>query len=85
MLIAGDSFLCRHCKGLRYRSQRERRPERARRKVQKIQKRLGNPEWQNTLYPCFPIPKGMWRRTHDDLVHKAERSLRLMYGSGLSI
>jgi len=56
---------------------RERKPERARRKVQQIQRRLGNPDWRNTLYLAFPKPKGMWARTHAKLVREAGKSLQI--------
>ena len=77
LVLAEEYFLGRLCHGLSYRSQREREPERARRKVQRIQRRLGNPDWQNTLYPAFPKPKGMWERTHAKLVREAEKSLQI--------
>ena len=81
LVIVDGYFACRQCHGLGYRSRRERAPERARRRVQQIQRRLGNPDWRNTLYPAFPKPKGMWARTHAKLVREAERSLQVTQGS----
>jgi hypothetical protein len=75
LVFSGTAFSCRHCADLGYRTQQVRGDERARLKAQKIQRRLGNPDWRNTLYPDLPRPKGMWRRTHSRLVEEAQEAL----------
>jgi hypothetical protein len=54
---------CRHCYGLAYASQREGPQERRRRRVVKLQQRLGGNSCSK--------PKGMWRRTYERLREQA--------------
>ena len=60
-------YLCRHCHGLCYPSQRECDSDRAQRRANRIRVELGGePGWQN-----IPSrPKGMHRRTYDRLINK---------------
>jgi hypothetical protein len=74
---AGKLFKCRKCYQLPYMCQTESRSDRASRRIRKIQKRLGNPDWENVLYPRFPKPKGMHWKTYDRIVAKADKPLRM--------
>jgi hypothetical protein len=48
------------------------------RKVRKLQRQLGNPDWRNTLYTDFPRPKGMWHDTHRRTVESIQHSLKVL-------
>ena len=66
-LYGFNQYLCRHCHGLCYPSQRECDSDRAQRRANRIRVELGGePGWQN-----IPSrPKGMHRRTYDRLINK---------------
>jgi hypothetical protein len=69
--VQGRSCSCRQCKGLVYRSQRQRAGERARSRAQKIRVRLGG---SANLLDAFPAkPKWMQWRTYKGLEIKAIR------------
>ena len=67
----GKLFACRHCYGLAYASQREADDDRARRRAEKIRRRLGWPA--GIANPGGGKPKGMHWRTFERLtaVHDA--------------
>jgi len=67
LYLAGRYFLCRHCYGLAYESQRDDESNRMLTKMRRIRKRLGGSSDICTRLP--PKPKGMHWRTY--------RSLRL--------
>lgn len=79
LYLSGRYFLCRHCYGLAYESQRESGEDRLMSRAHKIKRRLGGrPGW---AYPWPEKPKGMHWRTYWRLTRKAEqaehRSLRI--------
>jgi len=76
LLLVGGRFACRRCYRLPYTSQTESRSDRATRRIRKVQKRLGNPDWENVLDPWFPKPKGMHWKTYDRIVARADKPLR---------
>jgi hypothetical protein len=69
-------FVCRICSKLRYACQQESKLERTSRRIRKIQRRLGSPDWYNVLEPWFPKPKGMHWNTYNRIVEKADLPLR---------
>lgn len=78
LVIAGRLFACRKCYSLPYTSQTESRSDRASRRIRKIQKRLGSPEWENVLDLWFPKPKGMHWKTYYRIVARADKPLRTL-------
>ena len=76
LVCAGRLFACRQCHHLPYACQMESRSDRASRRIRKIQKRLGNPEWENVIDYWFPKPKGMHWRTYNRIVARADKPLR---------
>jgi len=70
LYLLGGRFRCRRCHGLAYNSQSESVVDRARRKAEKINRRL-NPEWSDLEF-VSPPPKGMWRRKYQMLKQRAE-------------
>ena len=71
ILYGGTIFACRHCYRLVYASQREAEDDRARRRAEKIRRRLGWPA--GIANPSGGKPKGMHWRTFERLtaVHDA--------------
>lgn len=62
---AGRFFLCRHCYGLAYKSQREQPYERVLRRIRKVRAQLGG---DGNVLSSFPDrPKGMHRCTYERL------------------
>ncbi len=69
----GRYFLCRHCYGLAYQSQRDTKMYRALHRAQDIRKRLGGSA--NMMEPFPEKPKGMRWKTYERLFwehHEAE-------------
>jgi hypothetical protein len=62
---AGRYFLCRHCYGLNYASQGEDSLDRARRRTDKLRRRLDGSAGVSSAFPARP--KGMWARTYHRL------------------
>jgi hypothetical protein len=75
---AGKLFKCRKCYRLPYMCQMESRSDRASRRIRKIQKRLGNEEWENVIDIWFPRPKGMHRKTYNRIVAQANKPIRTL-------
>ena len=76
VLILRRLFSCRKCYNLPYTCQMESKSNRASRRIRKIQKRLGSPDWENVLDTWFPKPKGMHWRTYNRIVARADKPLR---------
>jgi hypothetical protein len=70
--LGGWQFWSRRAYDLAYQSQREQRHDRALRALQSIRASLGGPEYTNLLLPFPARPKGMWRRTYELLVERAQ-------------
>src|SRR5262249_41643727 len=70
LVFVGRQIACRRCLRLPYRCQGETKEDRATRKLMKIQKRLGNPDYENVLDLYLPKPKRMRWRTYDRIVAK---------------
>jgi hypothetical protein len=68
----GRYFLCRHCYGLTYESQREDLPTRLISKAQKIRRRLGGSA--SSVEPFPAKPKGMHWHTYDRLRWQAREA-----------
>jgi len=68
-------FTCRKCCELPYTCQMESDTDRAARRIRKVQKRLGSPDWYNVLDVRFPRPPGMHWRTYNRIVARAEDPL----------
>lgn len=65
VLFGGTIYVCRHCHGLAYRSQRETPDDRATRQADKLRIRLG---WCRGIFnPTGGKPKGMHWRTYTRL------------------
>lgn len=78
-----NHFQCRVCHRLPYPSQRERTPDRLRRKLEKLAKRLGGYyEWAETDVPKRPLR--MRHKTYDALTAKY-RHLLMQYAIDISI
>ena len=78
LVVSGPRIACRHCSRVIYACQAESRSDRAARKLRKIQRRLGNPDYENVLDLYLPKPKRMRWRTYDRIVAKAEKPWRLL-------
>ena len=76
LVCSGRLFVCRKCCRLPYSCQMESKSDGASRRIRKIQKRLGNPDWENVIDYWFPKPKGMHWRTYNRIVARADKPLR---------
>jgi hypothetical protein len=72
ILYGGRRFLCRHCRGIRYRSQNQSKSERLLAKAEGIRARLGG---SGVVFDPFPErPAGMHWRTYHRLRGEAEEA-----------
>lgn len=76
LVLAGKRFACRKCCRIPYACQMESKSDQASRRIRKIQKRLGNPEWENVIDSWFPKPKGMHWRTYHRIIAQTHKPLR---------
>jgi hypothetical protein len=76
VLYGGGIFACRHCHQLAYESQRERTHDRALRRAQKLQVRLGGSGAVADGLP--PKPTGMHWKTYKVLASRFERAEMVM-------
>lgn len=77
--LGGWQFWSTRAYDLAYQSQREQQHERTLRKLQSIRTALGGPEYTNLMLPFPPKPKGMWWRTYERLVDRADGAQAITY------
>jgi hypothetical protein len=77
----GQSFVCRHCAGLAYRTQREERSLRLIRRAQAIRRSLGaSAELRDLVDADFPPkPVGMHQQTYERLRTEYDRALEISF------
>jgi hypothetical protein len=71
-------FACRRCCRLRYACQSESTLWRAARRLKKVQKRLGNPNYEDVIDPYLPRPKWMRWWTYERIVARAREPSRII-------
>lgn len=78
LYLRGGVFVCRHCTGLLYDSQRESATWRANSQSWKLRRRMGC-DWGSYDMPAayIPRPKGMHRKTHARMVARLQRVDRI--------
>lgn len=72
LYAAGRWFLCRHCYGLAYDSQKERPMQRRLARANRLRRKLGGAA--GMANPIAKRPKGMWRRTYRRIVAGIDRA-----------
>jgi len=72
ILYGGRRFLCRHCHGIRYRSQNESKSERLLRRAEILRARMGVSG--SVFGPFPPKPRGMHIKTYHRLRDEAEEA-----------
>ena len=88
LYAAGKYFLCRHCYGLAYSSQRMDELDRVRRKAEKIRKQLGADPYK--IYSLqIEKPKGMhwstYQRLYDEATHLAAYHAQLFHDKAAAL